>query len=51
MGATVSDSVRPDGYNTPVPAKILTPDRVETRIGTLEFDDGFPDRGDVAAAL
>ena len=38
----MSDNVKPDGYNTPVPAKILTPDRVETRIGTLEFADGFP---------
>lgn len=33
---------KPAGYNTPVPAKILTPDRVETRIGTLEFSDGLP---------
>ncbi|NQU37097.1 MAG: DUF1254 domain-containing protein, partial [Actinobacteria bacterium] len=32
----------PDGYNTPVPSSIMTPDRVETRIGTLEFADGFP---------
>lgn len=32
----------PDGYNTPVPRKIMTPDRVETRIGTLDFTDGFP---------
>ncbi len=32
----------PDRYNTPVPSTILTPDRVETRIGTLEFADGFP---------
>src|SRR3954463_9637988 len=38
----ISHRVKPDGYNTPVPAKILTPDRVETRIGTLEFADGFP---------
>ena len=30
------------GYNTPIPAKIMTPDRVETRIGTLAFTDGFP---------
>ena len=30
------------GYNTPIPAKIMTPDRVETRIGTLEFFDGLP---------
>ena len=27
---------------TAVPAAITTPDRVETRIGTLEFFDGFP---------
>jgi hypothetical protein len=38
----MSDIVKPDGYNTPVPAKVLTPDRVETRIGTLEFADGCP---------
>lgn len=25
-----------------IPAKIQTPERVETRIGTLEFQDGFP---------
>jgi hypothetical protein len=29
-------------YNTPIPKSILTPDKVETRIGTLEFFDGFP---------
>lgn len=34
--------VRPEGYNTEVPKKLLTDDRVETRIGTLEFTDGFP---------
>jgi len=27
---------------TNIPASITTPDRVETRIGTLEFFDGFP---------
>jgi hypothetical protein len=30
------------GYNTPIPASITTPDRVETRLGTLEFFDGLP---------
>jgi hypothetical protein len=30
------------GFNTPVPESILTPDRVSTRIGELEFFDGFP---------
>lgn len=30
------------GYNTPIPAKITTPDRVDTRIGELRFADGVP---------
>jgi hypothetical protein len=30
------------GYNTSIPEKIMTPDKVETRIGTLEFFDGIP---------
>ena len=30
------------GYNFRIPEKIMTPDRVETRIGTLEFVDGVP---------
>jgi len=28
---------------TDIPASITTPDRVETRLGTLTFSDGFPD--------
>ena len=28
---------------TPIPASIETPDKVETRLGTLKFFDGFPD--------
>lgn len=39
VGATI-----PPGYNTPIPSSIMTPDRVETRIGTLEFFDGVPSR-------
>ena len=30
------------GYNTKIPENIMTPDKVETRIGTLEFFDGIP---------
>ncbi len=30
------------GYNNKIPDSILTPDTVETRIGTLEFFDGIP---------
>lgn len=35
------------GYNNPIPEKILTPDRIETRIGTLNFTDGLPDAATV----
>ncbi|UZE96357.1 DUF1254 domain-containing protein [Alkalimarinus alittae] len=30
------------GYNYHIPAKVMTPDTVETRIGTLKFFDGMP---------
>jgi hypothetical protein len=36
------DAKPPPGYNTEIPAGIMTPDKVETRIGTLKFFDGFP---------
>jgi hypothetical protein len=29
-------------YNTKIPESIMTPDKVETRVGTLEFFDGIP---------
>ncbi|MGF1686063.1 DUF1254 domain-containing protein [Photobacterium japonica] len=32
----------PEHYNTPIPAEILTPNTVETRLGTLSFNDGIP---------
>jgi hypothetical protein len=28
---------------TEIPPEIITPDGVETRLGTLKFVDGFPD--------
>jgi len=30
------------GYNNKIPESIMTPDKVKTRIGTLEFFDGIP---------
>jgi len=30
------------GYNTKIPESIMTPDKVKTRVGTLEFFDGIP---------
>ena len=35
------------GYNNRIPDDILTPDTVETRIGTLKFFDGSPTRDTV----
>src|SRR5512137_2655944 len=32
---------------TEIPAGIITPDQVETRLGTLRFFDGFPDEATV----
>ena len=31
-------------YATPMPPGIASPDKVETRIGTLHFYDGFPEK-------
>jgi hypothetical protein len=36
------------GYNNKIPEKIMTPDKVKTRIGTLEFFDGIPTKKTVA---
>src|SRR5262249_53431632 len=30
-------------YKTDIPSAIVTPDSVDTRLGTLKFKDGFPD--------
>ena len=38
------------GYNHVIPDKIMTPDSVETRIGTLKFFDGMPDEATVEKA-
>ena len=35
------------GYNHPIPEKIMTPDKVETSIGTLNFFDVMPDKDTV----
>src|SRR5262245_24602756 len=40
----------PPKYSPDVPAKITTPDTVETRIGTLRFKDGAPDPATVQLA-
>lgn len=42
--STVSAQEKTPGYNTKIPPSVLTPDAVKTRIGTLEFFDGIPDK-------
>ena len=41
MQIFAADEATP-GYNQKIPDKIMTPDTVETRIGTLKFFDGLP---------
>ncbi len=36
---------------TEIPSEILTPDSVETRLGTLKFFDGYPDQATVEKAF
>ena len=38
------------GYNTEIPKQIMTPDTVQTRLGTLRFEDGIPDAATVQLA-
>ena len=47
FGTASSQTVTP-GFNTLIPESILTPDSVETSIGTLNFFDGLPDEETVA---
>jgi len=34
-------------YETPIPPGITTPDKVDTRLGTLKFEGGYPDAATV----
>src|ERR1700689_3208229 len=42
--ATKTSAPHTAGYNHTIPAQIMTPDSVATRIGTLKFFDGLPDK-------
>ena len=49
---STSDAVgTPLNFNTPIPEKIMTPDRVPSRLGTLEFFDGMPTEATAATVL
>lgn len=39
---TMNAHAKTPGFNNDIPGKIMTPDKVETRIGTLNFVDGVP---------
>ena len=43
----VSEEQKTPNYNNFIPPEIMTPDRVKTRIGTLEFFDGLPSQNSV----
>jgi hypothetical protein len=51
LTSIVSAKEIPKGYNTPIPSSIMTPDKVKTRIGTLEFFDGVPSKKTAELAL
>lgn len=40
-GAVQADTYK---YSTPIPSGIASPDTIDTRLGTLKFFDGFPDK-------
>ena len=43
FATTLADAQTAPKYSAKVPPYITTPDKVETRIGTLKFFDGLPD--------
>ncbi|VVN81981.1 DUF1254 domain-containing protein [Pseudomonas fluorescens] len=43
LGASMVSSAFAQTYKTDIPPSIVTPDVLETRLGTLRFTDGFPD--------
>ena len=46
-GSMTAFAQKTPGYNNKIPESILTPDSVETRLGTLKFIDGQPDEATV----
>lgn len=43
LGSATTAPAVAQKYKTEIPPAIVTPDTLETRIGTLKFTDGFPD--------
>ena len=49
--STARNGAATPGYNNKIPESIMTPNKVETRIGTLEFFDGIPNPKAAALAF
>lgn len=47
LSAAAQAQDKTPGYNHRIPEQIMTPDTVETRLGTLKFFDGMPDKATV----
>jgi hypothetical protein len=47
VAMTANAEEKTPGYNFKIPEQIMTPDAVETRLGTLRFFDGMPDKATV----
>lgn len=43
-GLSAAAAEKTPGYNHKIPDSIMTPDSVETRLGTLTYFDGMPDK-------
>ena len=48
MGTVTAKETPTPGYNVKIPENIMTPDKVETKIGELDFFDGVPSKETVA---
>ena len=44
VGCATASAAEKYEYTTEIPEGILTPDKVETSIGTLDFTDGVPSK-------
>jgi hypothetical protein len=47
LGLLVASTAVAQSYKTDIPPSIVTPNTLETRLGTLRFTDGFPDEATV----
>ena len=47
LGLLMASTAVAQSYKTDIPPSIVTPDTLETRLGTLRFTDGFPDEATV----